>query len=85
MIYWLLAIISLIIVIYLLGVLYAFTISYFNYTNNINKVKNSENSELLMDKIKENNKWKIIFKPIWYSWLTVYVWYKKNIKVDSNQ
>ncbi len=85
MIYWLLAIISLIIVIYLLGVLYAFTISYLNYTNNINKAKNSENRELLMDKIKENNKWKIIFKSIWYSWLTVYVWYKKNIKVDTNQ
>ena len=68
--------------IYIIGVIYAFSISYLNYTNNLNRVKNSEDKEILMNSINENNKWKVIFKPVWYSWITVYVWYKKNTEVN---
>lgn len=64
------------ILLYLIGCIFTFFISLNNYNNNLKKIENNEDYKDILEDFKKENKWKKIIKPIWYSWISVFVWIK---------
>ena len=70
---------------YLIGVIVTFFISMKNYNDNLKRVEQLKDYEDFINEFKSQNKWKKIYRPIWYSWLAVIFWIENRRKINIDQ